>query len=77
MGSGVATVADKQEFCTYASVKVDAALLQRARWAAAKTGKTIQEWLSDAINLAAAEETEQKPLKRLPPPPRKKRESGD
>jgi hypothetical protein len=63
----------KDSYCTYSSVKVDAALVWRAKAAAAKARKTIQEWLSDLVNAEAARELGEKPVRRLPPRPRKKR----
>jgi hypothetical protein len=72
---GVATVAkddDTGAYCTYSSVKLDSALVWRAKTAAAKAQKPIQEWLSDLVNEATARELREKPIHRLPPRPRKR-----
>jgi hypothetical protein len=58
------------EYCTYTSVKLDSALINLAKMAAADHGKPIQEWLSDAVNETASRQVGRKPIKRRPPRPR-------
>lgn len=70
MACGVLEMAE--EYCVYASVKMDVALINLAKQAAAKSGKSIQEWLSDVVNDAASRQVRERPVKRLPPRPRKK-----
>lgn len=67
----VATMTEKQSFCRYSPVKLDADILPLAKAAAALAGKTVQEWLSDVANESASGALSRKPVKRLPP---KKRE---
>jgi uncharacterized protein (DUF1778 family) len=58
-------------FCTYISVKIDDAVLPLARAAAALSGNVAtQEFISDAVNRAAAEVLNRDPIKRRPIPPK-------
>lgn len=61
---------DSVEFCTYSSVKLDSEVLPAVKAAAALDRLSVQEWLSDLANAAAAKRLGKKPVKRRPPPPR-------
>jgi hypothetical protein len=70
--SPVANAMEKEPvYCRYSAAKIDSEVLYLARAAAALDHKSIQEWLSDTVNEAAARRTGQKPVKRNPPRPRK------
>lgn len=61
----------ESEYCDYASVKVDRAILARVRAAAALSDDaTIAEYMSDALNEATAKKLNLPPIKRKPPKPR-------
>lgn len=61
------------EFCTYASVKLDDAVLPLVRAAAALSGDvTVQEFLSDAAAFAASRVLGREPIKRRAAPPKPK-----
>lgn len=60
-------------YCTYASTKLDDQLVDLAQAAALLTGRrTIQEYISDAVNEAVARDLKRKPIARRPPPPKPK-----
>lgn len=60
---------EPEQPCTYASVKIDDEVLPLARAAAALSGNVAtQEFISDAVNKAAAEVLGRKPIKRRSPP---------
>lgn len=63
------------EFARYAPTKLDAAVMPKAKAAAALKEQTVQEWLSDIANEASAKQLGIKPIKRLPPKPRKPKSS--
>lgn len=76
MGNGAAVMSKaKPEYCRYRSGKFDVALTFRIKAAAALQGKSVQEYMSDALNADSARVVKEEPLKRLPPPPRPPRES--
>jgi len=59
------------EFCTYVGTKIDDEVYPLARAAAALSGNvTVQEFISDAINAAAAKVLNRDPIKRRPPEPK-------
>lgn len=61
-------------YCEYTSTRIDTVLLPLARAAAALSGDvSTQEFISDAVNEAAARVLGRHPIKRLPPPPPKPR----
>lgn len=70
MGNGAAIVSKPKEYCRYRSAKVDVALTMRIKAAAAMSNKSVQEYISDALNADSAKVVKEPPLKRLPPPPR-------
>jgi hypothetical protein len=74
--SAVATIMSKEsiEYCRYSVVKIDSEVLPLVRAAASLEHKTLQEWLSDLANDAAARRTHEKPIKRKPPKPRAPRD---
>lgn len=57
--------------CTYVNTRIDDEVLPLARAAAALSGDvTVQEFISEAVNQAAARVLNRKPVKRRPPPPK-------
>ena len=58
------------EFCEYVGTKIDKEVYPLARAAAALEGLTAQEFISNAVNLAAAKALNREPIKRRPPKPR-------
>lgn len=76
MGNGAAVMSKTPpEYCRYRSAKVDVALTNRIKAAAALSNKSVQEYISDALNADSARIVKEAPLKRLKPPPRPPRES--
>jgi hypothetical protein len=67
-----ATLMAERQHCSYSSVKLDSDILPSVKAAAALSRQSIQDWLSDLANEAAAKRLGSKPIKRLPPPPPKK-----
>lgn len=63
---------DPEEYAVYISVKMDADVLKLAKGAAGVLGLSVQDYISDVINVAAAKELNRKPVKRKPPRPRTK-----
>jgi hypothetical protein len=62
---------DPTPYCTYANIRIDDQVLPLARAAAALSGDvTIQEFISDAVNAAAAKVLNRKPIQRRTPPPK-------
>lgn len=61
----------EDEYARYATCKVDVDVLAICKAAAALDRKKLQEWISDHLNLIASKELGRKPVKRLPPPPRR------
>jgi hypothetical protein len=60
-----------KEFCEYVGTKIDTEVYPLARAAAALSGNvTVQEFISDAVNAAAAKVLNRKPIKRRPPKPK-------
>lgn len=70
----VATMTKKAEettdYCTYGTVKVDEEVMYLVRQAAPKMRKSVQEYVSDLLNQAAAADLGAKPVKRKLPKPR-------
>lgn len=61
----------KSDVCSYASIRIDDQVLPLARAAAALTGDvTVQEFISDAVNVAASRVLKRNPIKRRPAPPK-------
>lgn len=63
-------MSEEVEHCTYASIKLDDAVLPFAKAAAAIAGLSVQDWLSDLANEHSARALGRKPVKRRPPKPR-------
>ncbi len=62
----------KPEYSKYGSVKADVEVLRVVKAAASLDNKTVQEWVSDALNDASAKAVGRKPIKRKPPQPKEK-----
>lgn len=62
----------KSEFAEYDSVKLDNEVHPFARAAAAILGISTQEFISNAVNEAAAKVLNRTPVKRRPPKPKKR-----
>lgn len=61
-----------REVAEYTMVRIDVAVLPRARASAALSGDvSVQEFISDVVNKAAAEILRMEPIKRRPAPPRR------
>lgn len=58
------------EYCTYANIRIDDAVLPWARAAASLSGKSVQDFLSDVALAEAAKILNRKPLVRRPTPPK-------
>lgn len=72
--SGAVAVAErKPEYARYASCKIDAEVMRVARAAASLAGRSVQDWISDHINILSAKALNRDPIKRKPPPPHPKR----
>lgn len=61
------------EYCSYTSTKIDVEVYRVARAAAALSGQTAQDYISDVVNEAASRLVNRKPIKRKQPPPHPKR----
>jgi len=67
------TMAEDTDHCTYTGTKIDDAVLPLAKAAAALSGDvTVQEFISNVVNEAAAKVLARKPIKRRPPPDKPK-----
>ena len=45
---------EEENYCTYTSVKIDDEVARRVRGAAGVAGESVQDWVSDVLNDAAA-----------------------
>ena len=57
-------------FCTYVGAKLDDEVHPLAHAAAVLSGLSLQDWLSDVANEAAARVLKREPIKRRPPEPK-------
>lgn len=65
--SPVATImSEETKYVSYATIKIDDEVLPAVKAAAALSGQTVQEWLSDLANETAAKFLNRKPVKRRP-----------
>ena len=60
----VAIMRESTEFCSFVSVKIDSDILPLAKAAASLERLSVQDWLSDIANSAAAKRLGQNPVKR-------------
>lgn len=65
--------AKTSEHCVYATARVDDDILRRARAFAQLHGISLQDWLSDLINVNASKGLNMDPIKRKPNRPHPKR----
>lgn len=63
----------KTEYATYVSTKIDDEVHPLARAAAALQSISVQEFISNAVNEAAAKVLSRPPVKRRPPEPKKRK----
>ena len=60
-----------EQFCKYIGTKIDSEVYPLARAAAALSDNaTVQEFISDVVNVAASKILNRKPIKRRPPKPK-------
>ena len=60
----------KTGLCTYRNIRIDDEVLPLAIAAAALARITVQDFISDVVNIAASRELDRKPITRRPSPPK-------
>ena len=65
--------ASEKQWCEYVGTKIDNQVHPLARAAAALVGKHVQDFISDAVNDAAAKVLKREPIKRRPPEPKNRK----